>query len=351
MRHQTSERGKREQNAAVFVRFAATRCRTALLCASLSFLVSPPSFAQGSLPSATDSVSFQNGPLALGGVLYKPEGDGPFPAFLFNHGSAPGRLNDQAFEEIGPVFRDRGWVFFAPYRRGQGLSAAAGPFIGDEIAGAQRERALRVFPVVASCIVLLLALLLFVARRRRLWLRVAFAFVLIAASSAASYAAHLDAGATAMVASLETDHLDDHLAARTWLSEQAFVDPSRIATGGNSFGGIVTVLGAERVPYCAAVDAAGGAESWRSAPRLRDRMTRAVRNARAPIFFFQASNDYSLVASRTLSEEMSSAGRANRLKIYPAFGASAAAGHSFAWRGSAIWAADVFQFLETHCAA
>jgi hypothetical protein len=217
---------KREQNAAVFVRFAAKRCRTALLCASLSFLVSPPSFAQGSLPSATDSVSFQNGPLALGGVLYKPEGDGPFPTFLFNHGSAPGRLNDQAFEEIGPVFRDRGWVFFAPYRRGQGLSAAAGPFIGDEIAGAQRERALRVFTVVASCMVLLLALLLFATRRRRLWLRVAFAFVLIAASSAASYAAHLDAGATAMVASLETDHLDDHLAARTWLSDarEAWMD-------------------------------------------------------------------------------------------------------------------------------
>jgi hypothetical protein len=32
-----------------------------------------------------------------------------------------------------------------------------------------------------------------------------------------------------------------------------------IAVGGNSFGGIETVLGAERVSYCAAADGAGAA--------------------------------------------------------------------------------------------
>jgi hypothetical protein len=39
---------------------------------------------------------------------------------------------------------------------------------------------------------------------------------------------------------------------------------------GNSFGGIETVLGASHGAYCAAVDAAGGAESWDEAPGLRD---------------------------------------------------------------------------------
>lgn len=320
-------------------------------CAFLPFVWPAPAAAQEAPPSATEIVSFQNGDLILKGTLYKPEGEGPFPAFLFNHGSAPGRLNDQAFEEIGPRFRDRGWVFFAPYRRGQGLSASAGPFIGDEIAGAQRKNALRVLPVMALVTVILVTGLVFATRRRRLWLRAVSVAVLIVAGSGVAYASHVRAGATVMVAALETDHLDDHLAALDWLREQPFVDPNRIATGGNSFGGIVTVLGAERVPYCAAVDAAGGAESWRMASGLRDRMKRAVLHSQSPVFFFQAANDYDLAPSRSLAEAMSSAGLPHQIKIYPPFGSSAAAGHSFAWRGSAIWADDVFSFLEARCAA
>jgi carboxymethylenebutenolidase len=78
-------------------------------------------------------------------------------------------------------------------------------------------------------------------------------------------------------------------------------------------------------------------------------MVRAVRNSKAPIFFFQAENDYDLSPSRTLSTEMKDAGRDFELKIYPAFGKSASDGHSFAWSGSAVWADDVFQFLNTHC--
>ena len=78
----------------------------------------------------------------LHGVLYKPAGSGPFPAIVYNHGSAPGMLSEEAFEALGPVYASHGWVFFGPYRRGQGLSASAGPYIGDEIAadaGAESE--------------------------------------------------------------------------------------------------------------------------------------------------------------------------------------------------------------------
>jgi dipeptidyl aminopeptidase/acylaminoacyl peptidase len=88
---------------------------------------------------AADVVSFPSGELTLQGVLYKPEGAGPFPAVVYNHGSAPGMLSKQAFEALGPVFASRGWVFFGPYRRGQGLSTSAGPYIGDEIAAARKR--------------------------------------------------------------------------------------------------------------------------------------------------------------------------------------------------------------------
>ena len=83
----------------------------------------------------------QTAPSPSRGVVYKPPGPGPFPAVLYNHGSAPGMLNSQAFEAvIGPRFAARGWVFFGPYRRGQGLSVQAGPYIGDQLDSGDEER-------------------------------------------------------------------------------------------------------------------------------------------------------------------------------------------------------------------
>ena len=249
---------------------------------------------------AADTVSFQSGNLTLYGVLYKPEGAGPFPAVLYNHGSAAGMLNNEAFEALGPVFAKRGWVFFAPYRRGQGLSASAGPYIGDEIEAARKNGGMR-------------------------------------------------AAAATMVRLLETDQLNDQLAALVWLQKREFVQARRIAVAGNSFGGVEAVLGAERGSYCAAIDASGGAESWALAPELQASMTRAVRNARAPIFFFQPENDYDLAPSRVLSAAMKSSGKTFEMKIYPAFGKSNQEGHSFSYLGSSIWADDVFRFLEQNC--
>src|SRR5882762_2722275 len=198
-------------------------------------------FALLLLPSVlavAETVTFPSGEITLHGVLYKPEGAGPFPAVIYNHGSAPGMMSKEAFAALGPVFASHGWVFFGPYRRGQGLSASAGPYIGDQIAAAEKSDG-------------------------------------------------ISAGAAAMVRLLETDHLNDQLAALAWLRRQDFVQSKRIAVAGNSFGGIETVLGVEKGNYCAAIDSAGGAQSWAQAPDLQSRMTRAVRNANAPVFFFQ----------------------------------------------------------------
>ena len=245
-------------------------------------------------------VAFSSGELTLHGTLYKPEGKGPFPAVVYNHGSAAGMLSKQAFEVLGPVFAKHGWVFFGPYRRGQGLSASAGPYIGDQIADAEKTGGMR-------------------------------------------------AAAATMVRLLETDHLNDQLAALAWLKKQSFVDPHRVAVAGTSFGGIEVVLGAENGSYCAGVDSAGAAQSWADAPEVQALMTRAVRNSKAPIFFFQAQNDYDLSPSRILSAAMKEAGKDFEVKIYPAFGDSVQDGHSFGYFGSDIWGPDVFQFLNRHC--
>ena len=99
-----------------------------------SLLLSP-------LLSAADIVAFPSGEITLHGVLYRPEGKGPFPAVVYNHGSSAGMLSREAFEALGPVFARHGWVFFGPYRRGQGLSASAGQYIGDQIARQPRRTA------------------------------------------------------------------------------------------------------------------------------------------------------------------------------------------------------------------
>jgi len=229
-----------------------------------------------------------------------PEGKGPFPAVLYNHGSAPGMLSNKAFEALGPAFASRGWIFFAPWRRGQGLSADAGPYIGDEIAAAHKHGG-------------------------------------------------LPAAAATTTRLLKTDHLNDQLAGLAWLQHQEFVKASSIAVMGNSFGGIEAVLGVEHGKYCAAIDAAGASQSWASAPELQELLIQSVQHARAPIFFFQAANDYDLSPSKTLAEAMKKAGKSYEMKIYSAFGASAAEGHSFGYMGSSTWADDVFRFLKQYC--
>jgi len=97
------------------------------------------------------------------------------------------------------------------------------------------------------------------------------------------------------------------------------------------------------------VDASGGATSWERAADLPAAMERAARNARSPIFFFQAENDFDLSPTRTLAAAMTAAGRVSEAKIYPRYGDSHADGHSFAYRGSAVWFGDVLAFLEKHC--
>ena len=244
-------------------------------------------------------VRFQNGDKELGGELFKPEGPGPFPAVLYNHGSAPGMSNSEASKLIAPLFVARGWVFFMPYRRGQGLSKDAGPYIIDQIRNVRRSS----------------------------WPRAAHA---------------------RMTELLQNEHLSDQLAGLTWLKAQSFVDRSRIATAGNSYGGIEVMFGVAKEDYCAGVNASGAAQTWASSPELQAALKDSARNARAPVFFFQAANDYNVAPSYMLAAEMAAAGKTSVVKLYPKFHGTPQQGHSFPYR-STLWFDDAFAFIERHC--
>ncbi|HEY6527600.1 MAG TPA: prolyl oligopeptidase family serine peptidase [Cellvibrionaceae bacterium] len=260
-----------------------------LFCSSVSFALEPK------------VVSFPNGNLTLRGELFLPAGDGPFPIVLYNHGSAPKMWNSEASAAIAPMFVSKGWGFFMPYRRGQGLSEDQGDYIMDKIQAA------------------------------RWWL--------------------FESSTNIMVELLKTDHFSDQMAALNWLKSQDFAQKERIAAMGNSFGGIQVALGMATNLYCAGVDAAGAAESWNDSVALQLLMKTSVKKSKNPIFFFQAENDYDISPSKELFSEMVGSIKKSKLKIYPSYGASHKEGHSFAYRGTSIWFNDVYSFLAENCPA
>jgi dipeptidyl aminopeptidase/acylaminoacyl peptidase len=159
-----------------------------------------------------------------------------------------------------------------------------------------------------------------------------------------------DRGAAGRVA-LHEVHLEDQLAALSYLKQLPYVDPNRIAVAGCSYGGIQTVLAVEanaeqKLGVRAAIDFAGGAMSWRS-HSLRNRMVSAVRKATIPVMFIQAENDYDLGPSRTLAGELERLGKPHKLLIFPPYGDTRQEGHGgFCSQGGDVWGPAVFSFLE-----
>src|SRR6266481_5501934 len=106
----------------------------------LAFLVAaflPPKEDVLGQTARPELIGFNSGTLELKGFVWKPPGEGPFPALLWNHGSekSPGSV-----DTVAPYFISKGYVFFVPHRRGQGRSP--GPYIMDELnqAGSRSER-------------------------------------------------------------------------------------------------------------------------------------------------------------------------------------------------------------------
>lgn len=249
--------------------------------------------ASAQSPPNPAEVTFLSGHLVLHGFIYKPEGDGPFPAVLWNHGSErrPGWL-----PELAPTFLKQGYVFFIPHRRGHGRSP--GDYIMDLLGQASESG----------------------GRTER---------------------------STRLVQLMEV-HLEDQIAALSYLKSLSYVDANRIAVAGCSFGGIQTVLMAEKgLGVRAAVDFAGAAQTWSEAPDLRQRMRKAVQNAAMPILFVQAQNDYDLAPSHDLAEAMEKSGKPHATHIYPKFGKTNQDAHEFCVHGGTIWEPDVFAFLNS----
>jgi carboxymethylenebutenolidase len=73
--------------------------------------------ATSEVSATPETVIVQSGELKLRALLYRPQGRGPFPAVLFNHGSRHtdgtlvGGPDHRHPELLGPVFERQGYVF------------------------------------------------------------------------------------------------------------------------------------------------------------------------------------------------------------------------------------------------
>ena len=265
----------------------------ALLLGSVFFFARWPAFAD----DRPQQVTIQAGQYQLHGCFWTPDGPGPYPAMIFNHGSeknpAPCGPPD-----LGYFYQKKGFAFFTFQRHGQG--ASPGEYIMD-----LQWKAYLTHP-----------------------------FNLSAAQSE--------------VVGLQELYNKDVEAAAAWLKEQKWADTQRIAMTDISFGGIQTILTAEKgLGIRAFLPFAPAAQSWN--PVLADRLKRAVRQARRPIFIIQTENDYSVEPSKVLGAELEKKGSPNHARIYPPFGITIQDAHwGFGSRrdGIAVWASDVNAFLD-----
>jgi carboxymethylenebutenolidase len=241
------------------------------------------------------SVGFPSNGLTLRGWIYRPAGNGPFPAIVWNHGA---EKTPSARPELGLFCTQHGYVLFVPVRHGH--SPSPGEYFGDTIqdyiaSGADR---------------------LSIQKK---------------------------------VVALAEESNEDVVAALGWFKQQGYIMPNEIAVTGVAYGGLQSLLAAEKgLDLRACIAFSPAAMSWGNR-EIRQRMIETVQSCKVPIFLLQAQNDYSLGPSDTLGPIIREKGGANQVKVYPAFGTTHAEGEiGFAcWEeGIKIWGSDFLDFLK-----
>jgi carboxymethylenebutenolidase len=243
-------------------------------------------------------VTFASGGLTLEGYAYHPDGRGPFPTIIWNHGSEKNPGGGPQFDSVAAVFVPAGYAVFAPVRRGQ--SGSQGMYIVDTLNVLRAKGDGSDGPV--------------------------------------------------MVRLLETEQLGDQLAGVAYAKTLPYVDARRLGVAGCSFGGIQTLLAAERAPtvgFKAAFPISPAAQTWDRTPAIRERLTRSVRAIPIPVLLVMPPKDASLEPARALGAEAARVGKRQfRTKVYPPTMPDSQQVHCFGGaKGFHNWAKDAVAFF------
>lgn len=244
-------------------------------------------------------VTFKSGDLTLVGYAYHPDGAGPFPTVIWNHGSEKNPGGGPQFDSVAAVFVPAGYAVFAPVRRGH--SDSQGTYIVDSLN------------------------------------------VLRALGNGSERAA--------MVKLHDTEQIADQLAGVAYAKTMPFVDSKRLVVAGCSFGGIQTLIAAERareVGFRAAFPVSPAALTWQTTPEIQARLKQSVQAITIPVLLIQPPKDASLEPARVLAEEAVRRGRKRfQTKVYPPTMPDSQQLHCFGGaKGMHNWASDAVTFFN-----
>lgn len=265
--------------------------------------------AQPSHAYSTEVVTVPSGGLKLRALLGRPKGDGPFPAYIQNHGSMTieeaGRnpWTHITKDSLTDTLARNGYVVLWLARRGyKGSEGTASTYTQNQTSGDYSGR--RAVDVMRG--------------------------------------AEEEAG--------------DVIAALDYLSALPYVDKERVGVGGVSLGGLVSVMAAARDPrFKALISMAGGYrhsgqggmdEAWGP---LQDIWEDAARRIRVPVLILWARNDMLLErdVGREFEKDLKLAGKRVEMTVYPDFQQN---GHFLFSRqeGYPLFVPDAMRFLDRH---
>jgi carboxymethylenebutenolidase len=234
-------------------------------------------------------VEYPSRDLRLQGFLFVPEGEGPFPGIVFNHGSE-GLMH--AARNSAEALVGRGYAVLLAVRRG---------FNGNP--GRNYNDYLTASPYSPE------------------WGR-------------------------QMVEGLHAEN-DDVMAAMTWFRQLPMVDTGRIAQMGVSFGGVMVMMAGSRSnEFRAGVSFAGPSITWPRLPELEHAVRSAVERVTVPLFLLQAHNDNSLEPIYTLGLDLFRRGKPHEVRVYGNVGTTPDEGHYMVHGAVDLWLADVDRFLR-----
>src|SRR5215475_13403345 len=263
-------------------------------------------------PYTQEAISFPSGGVTLRAVLARPYGDGPFAAYVHVHGSVtPQVANNPPWNGLAEgsylqILAREGYVVLRLARRGHfGSEGTTYNYTGGHQYGGT----------------------------------------------------NFGPSAYAVYSSIQTD-ANDVLAAVEYLRTRPFVDPDRVAVGGHSVGGIVSVLAGARDPKLRAVISLAGGFSWRdnlrgetSTPFVDSAWKESARTMTAPVLILWSKNDTSLEVDigRDLEKRLRAAGKSVEMIVYPPYGQN---GHAIFNRadGTSVFSADILRFLNDNTA-